>query len=411
MGTTTIKYWLDVRWRSALVAGLSFFLFISIGYPAIAKYASIVIDAENGRVFHETNADTRNYPASLTKMMTLYLLFEKIEAGEMTLSSKMKVSARASRQPSSKMWLAPRSTITAEEAILALIVRSANDVAVVVAEHIGKTERNFAKVMTTKATELGMSSTTFRNASGLPNRGQLSTARDMAVLAQRLMSDFPQFYEYFSRTRFTYNGTTFRGHNKFMSQYAGADGLKTGYISASGYNLAASAKRDNSRLIGVVFGGKSARQRDNHLASLMDDGFKAAALYGLPPYPARKPLMMADRNGTLIPTSITVKPVDRPNFEVLQSETWGIQIGAYSISDVAHQKANEAVALIKATYAAVVSRIEPVTVKGKQLYRAQVVGLTQSETRRACELMKKAPHQCLVVAPEFATVDRKTNAG
>ena len=202
-------------------------------YSAWAKYASIIIDAETGRVFHEINADTRNYPASLTKMMTLYLLFEQIEAGEMTLGSEMKVSARASRQPSSKMWLAPGSTISAETAILALIVRSANDVAVVVAEHIGKSERGFAKMMTAKAQELGMTRTTFRNASGLPNRGQLSTARDMGLLAQRLMNDFPQHYHYFSRTTFTYNGTTFRGHNKFMSRYAGADGLKTGYINAS----------------------------------------------------------------------------------------------------------------------------------------------------------------------------------
>ena len=379
-------------------------------YSAWAKYASIIMDAETGRVFHEINADTRNYPASLTKMMTLYLLFEQIEAGEMTLGSEMKVSARASRQPSSKMWLAPGSTISAETAILALIVRSANDVAVVVAEHIGKSERGFAKMMTAKAQELGMTRTTFRNASGLPNRGQLSTARDMGLLAQRLMNDFPQHYHYFSRTTFTYNGTTFRGHNKFMSRYAGADGLKTGYINASGYNLAASAKRDGSRLIGVVFGGKSAGQRDSHLATLMDKGFVTAAEYGRPPYPARKPLLIA-QNGRLVPTSVTVKPKTKPDHEALASESWGIQIGAYSVSDVAHQKANEAVGMIKTTFSAVVSRIEPVTVRGKQLFRAQVVGLAQADTRKACELMQRAPHQCLIVAPELATVPTPQRAG
>lgn len=396
--------------RAVLAVAFSFFAFISMPYEASAKYASIIFDAETGRVFHEINADTRNYPASLTKMMTLYLLFEEIEAGEMTLKSRMKVSARASRQPSSKMWLDPGSTITVETAIVALIVRSANDVAVVVAEHLGKTERNFAKLMTAKAKELGMDRTTFRNASGLPNRGQLSTARDMGQLAQRLMNDFPQYYHFFGRTKFTHNGTTFRGHNKFMSRYAGADGLKTGYINASGYNLAASAKRDGNRLIGVVFGGKSARQRDRHLASLMDDGFVAAAEYGRPPYPARKPLMMA-QNGKLVPTSLTVKPRAKPNYEVLHAEAWGIQVGAYSISDVAHQKANEAVDMIKATFTAVVSRIEPVTVKGKQLFRAQVVGLTQADTRKACELMNRAPHQCLVVAPKFATRPGDQQAG
>ncbi|MBT6960661.1 MAG: D-alanyl-D-alanine carboxypeptidase, partial [Rhodospirillaceae bacterium] len=146
---------------------------MSFAWPALAKYASVVIDAETGRVYHEVNADTRNYPASLTKMMTLYMLFDAIEQGEMTLKSKLKVSARASRQPSSKMWLDPGSYMTAEDAILGLVVRSANDVAVVVAEHLGKTERKFAKKMTKKAKAIGMTRTNFRNASGLPNRGQL----------------------------------------------------------------------------------------------------------------------------------------------------------------------------------------------------------------------------------------------
>jgi len=314
----------------------------------------------------------------------------------------MTVSARAARQPSSKMWLAPGSKITAEDAILALIVRSANDVAVVVAEHLGKTERNFGKMMTKKAQELGMTRTIFRNASGLPNRGQLSTARDMAVLSQRLMNDFPQYYSYFSRTKFTYAGKTFRGHNKFMSRYAGADGLKTGYINASGFNLAASAKRDGHRLIGVVFGGKSANQRDRHLASLMDKGFVAADEYDRPPYPARRPLMMADASGELVPTAITIKPRTKPDIAVLQSEAWGIQIGAYSISDVAQQKADEAASVVKETFQAAFGRIEPILAGGKQLFRAQIMGLTEADTRAACKLMDRAPHQCLIVAPEFA---------
>lgn len=385
-----------------LVACAAFLVVFSMTWPAAAKYASIIIDAETGRIYHEVNADTRNYPASLTKMMTLYLLFEQIEQGEMSLNSKMKVSARASRQPSSKMWLDPGSTISAETAILGLVVRSANDVAVVVAEHLGKTERSFAKKMTAKAKELGMTRTNFRNASGLPNRAQLSTARDMAVLSQRLMNDFPQFYKYFARTKFTYAGKTFRGHNKFMDRYDGADGLKTGYINASGFNLAASARRDGDRLIGVVFGGKSAKQRDRHLASLMDKGFVDAAEFDRPPYPARKPLMIASADGQLVPAGITVKPRTKPNVELLRTEAWGIQIGAYSISDVAHKKANEAATIIKKTYQAAFSRIEPVVVSGKQLYRAQIMGLKEAETRTACRLMDRPPHQCMVVAPEFA---------
>ena len=380
------------RLRRPVLAGAAFLLIVSMAWPVWAKYASIVMDAQSGRVFHEINVDTRNYPASLTKMMTLYLLFEQIDQGDMTLKSAMKVSARASRQPRSKMWLAPGSKISTETAILALVVRSANDVAVVVAEHLGKTERKFAVKMTKKAKELGMTRTTFRNASGLPNRGQLSTARDMATLAQRLMNDFPQFYHYFSRTKFTYAGQTHRGHNKFMSRYAGADGLKTGYISASGFNLAASARRDDHRLIGVVFGGKSAKQRDRHLATLMDKGFADAAKYGQPPYPARKPLMMAQSNGQLVPTAVTVKPRTKPDAELLQAEAWGIQIGAYSISDVAQKKANEAVVLIKDSFATAFGRIEPVIVKGKQLFRAQIMGLTEAETWQACRLMDGAPH-------------------
>lgn len=397
--------------RGFTIAGAVFLLLISNTWPAFAKYASVVMDAETGRVYHEVNADTRNYPASLTKMMTLYMLFDKIEQNEMTLKTKMKVSARASRQPSSKMWLAPGSKISAEDAILGLVVRSANDVAVVVAEHLGKTERNFAKQMTKKAKDLGMKNTNFRNASGLPNRSQLSTAHDMAILAQRLMSDFPQYYGYFSKTKFTYAGTTYRGHNKFMSRYAGADGLKTGYINASGFNLAGSAKRDGTRLIGVVFGGKSARQRDAHLATLMDKGFVEAAEYDRPPYPARKPLMMVVADGSLVPSGITIKPRGKPNVEILRSEAWGIQIGAFSISDIAQQKANDAATVVKEIFAAAFGRIVPVKVSGKQLYRAQIMGLTEADTRKACQIMERAPHQCLIVAPEYARADRIDNSG
>ena len=397
--------------RVSLISAVTFLLLFSMAWPVSAKYASFVMDAQTGRVYHEINADTRNYPASLTKMMTLYMLFEEIDQGRMTLKSKMKVSARASRQPRSKMWLAPGSTITAETAILALVVRSANDVAVVVAEHLGKTERSFAKVMTKKARALGMKRTNFRNASGLPNRGQLSTARDMAILAQHLMNDFPQFYHYFSRAEFTHAGNSYRGHNKFMKRYTGADGLKTGYISASGYNLAASARRDNHRLIGIVFGGKSARQRDRHLATLMDKGFVDAAEYGLPPYPARKPLMVAEADGQLVPSQVTIKPRSKPDVEILQSEAWGIQIGAYSISDVAQQKANEATAVVKETFTTAFSRIEPVTVSGKQLFRAQIMGLKEAETRTACRIMERAPHQCLVIGPEIVQLAHKEPAG
>ena len=244
---------------------------------AHARYASIVIDAETGEVLRSRNADIRRYPASLTKMMTLYLLFEAVDDGKLNLKSKLKVSKRAAGQSPSKLGLRAGSTIRVEDAIKALIVKSANDIAVVVAEALGGTEVEFAKKMTRKAKALGMSRTTFRNASGLPNRKQRSTARDMARLAQALLQDFPEHYHYFDDQRFRYRGRVHRSPNRLLSRYRGMDGIKTGYIRASGFNLAASAEREDRRVIAVVFGGKTSRSRNAHIANLLDLGFTRIA--------------------------------------------------------------------------------------------------------------------------------------
>ena len=244
---------------------------------AQARYASIVIDAETGEVLRSRSADVRRYPASLTKMMTLYLLFEAIEDGKLSLDSKLKVSKRAAGQSPSKLGLRAGSTIRAEDAIKSLIVKSANDIAVVVAEALGGTEIEFARIMTRKAQELGMSRTTFRNASGLPNRKQRSTARDMSRLAQALMRDFPDRYHYFDDQRFSYKGRVHRTPNKLLARYRGMDGIKTGYIRASGFNLVASAERDGRRVIAVVFGGKTPNSRNAHMANLLDLGFTRIA--------------------------------------------------------------------------------------------------------------------------------------
>ena len=244
---------------------------------AHARYASIVIDAETGEVLRSRNADIRRYPASLTKMMTLYLLFEAVDNGKLSLDSKLKVSKRAAGQSPSKLGLRAGSTIRVEDAIKALIVKSANDIAVVVAEALGGTEIEFARKMTRKAKALGMSRTAFRNASGLPNRKQRSTARDMAALAQALMRDFPHRYHYFDDRRFRYRGREHRSPNRLLSRYRGMDGIKTGYIRASGFNLVASAERDGRRVIAVVFGGKTARSRNAHMANLLDLGFTRIA--------------------------------------------------------------------------------------------------------------------------------------
>ena len=244
---------------------------------AEARYASIVIDAETGEVLRSRSADVRRYPASLTKMMTLYLLFEAIDDGKLNLASKLKVSKRAAGQSPSKLGLRAGSTIRVEDAIKSLIVKSANDIAVVVAEALGGTEVEFARIMTRKAQELGMSRTNFRNASGLPNRKQRSTARDMAQLARALMRDFPDRYHYFDDQRFSYKGRVHRTPNKLLGRYRGMDGIKTGYIRASGFNLVASAERDGRRVIAVVFGGKTPRSRNAHMANLLDLGFTRIA--------------------------------------------------------------------------------------------------------------------------------------
>ena len=244
---------------------------------AQARYASIVIDAETSEVLRSRNADIRRYPASLTKMMTLYLLFEAVDNGKLSLDSKLKVSKRAAGQSPSKLGLRAGSTIRVEDAIKALIVKSANDIAVVVAEALGGTEVEFARKMTRKAKALGMSRTTFRNASGLPNRKQRSTARDMARLAQALQQDFPHRYHYFDDQRFRYRGRVHRSPNRLLGRYRGMDGVKTGYIRASGFNLAASAERDGRRVIAVVFGGKTSRSRNAHMANLLDLGFTRIA--------------------------------------------------------------------------------------------------------------------------------------
>ncbi|MDA8004267.1 MAG: D-alanyl-D-alanine carboxypeptidase [Alphaproteobacteria bacterium] len=240
---------------------------------AEARYASIVIEAESGRVLHAVNADTKNYPASLTKMMTLYMTFDALERGELSLNDKLKVSRRAAGMTPSKLGLGAGTSIAVEDAIYALVTKSANDVAVVLAERLGGTEIEFAKMMTSRARDLGMKSTSFRNASGLPNRGQLSTAHDMARLSQALLYDHGAHYHYFATKSFRWGGRVYRSHNRLLDKLPGTDGLKTGYIRASGFNIAASTERGGVRLITVVFGGQTGALRDAHARRLTEAAF------------------------------------------------------------------------------------------------------------------------------------------
>lgn len=242
--------------------------------PQPDRYGSIVIDAQSGYVLSEKNPDKKLFPASLTKMMTLYLTFEAIEKGTLTKYQRIPVSANAQYQPPSKLGLEAGFSIRVEDGILALVTRSANDAAVVLGEAVGGSQSRFARLMTFKAQQLGMRNTRFANASGLHDPEQYSSPRDMAILSQALMRDFPRYYRYFSTPSFTYNGITSLNHNKLMATYPGMDGLKTGYVYASGYNLAASAVQGNKRLIGVVFGGRTSASRNSTMRDLLDAGFE-----------------------------------------------------------------------------------------------------------------------------------------
>src|SRR5689334_9392984 len=244
--------------------------------------SSIVIDGETGKVLSEHNADLPNYPASLTKMMTLYLLFESVEQGKVKLDQRFTVSRWAAAQAPSKLGLVEGQSIAVRELILAIVTKSANDAAVTVAENMAGSEAAFAERMTQKARALGMTSTAYRNASGLPHPAQLTTARDLVKLARALYRDFPHEYAYFATEEFTYNGITHVNHNHLMHSFEGMYGIKTGYIRASGFNLAASAVRDNRRLIGVVMGGLTAHARDMEMARLLNTAFASRDSAPLP---------------------------------------------------------------------------------------------------------------------------------
>lgn len=236
-----------------------------------APYADIVVDANSGAVLHATNPDARRHPASLTKIMTLYLLFEQLEAGKLKLDSAMKVSAEAASQTPTKLGLKPGATLTVEDAIKGMVTRSANDAAVVVAEAIAGSESEFAKLMTRKAQALGMKGTVYKNASGLPDDNQVTTARDQSILGRAIQERFPRYYKYFSTRSFTFRGQTITNHNHLLGKVEGVDGIKTGYINASGFNLVTSVHRGNRYLVAVVMGGSSGASRDARMRELINE--------------------------------------------------------------------------------------------------------------------------------------------
>lgn len=401
--------------RGCLVLAVLLFLSLVNQVQANPRYSSIVIDADTGEVLHESNADATRYPASLTKMMTLYMLFEAIEQHKMTLDTRMKVSIHAASMPQTNIGLRTGDSISVREAISALIVRSANDVAAVVAEALGSSEANFGRMMTDKARRLGMHSTTFRNASGLPNGEQKTTARDLVTLSTRLMKDFPKHYHYFSTQSFSYKGTTYNSHNRMVRNTPGVDGLKTGFIRASGFNVATSAKRGNRRVVAVVMGGQTAVARDQHMVQLLDRSFnqghathvasnakntptapaaKVIRISASVPAPDPKPSSDLEKKAESVIRTIASSQTQLQMQKVAMqmNDGWAVQIGSFYEPDRAHAHAQAAALWIPGEV--VVTEVE---ISNRKLYRARLVGLQESQARTACQNLARQGMECLVV--------------
>ncbi|SFK37391.1 D-alanyl-D-alanine carboxypeptidase [Nitrosomonas aestuarii] len=409
------------RRKYGLVLIVLLLLTLASQVQANPRYASIVINADTGAVLHESNADASRYPASLTKMMTLYMLFEAMKQGKITLNTQMPVSAYAASKPQTNIGLRAGDYIRVRDAIPALIVRSANDVAAVIAEALGTSEANFGRMMTDKARNFGMRSTTFRNASGLPDNEQKTTARDMATLSVRLMKDFPQHYHYFSTRSFAYKGITYNSHNRMVRNTQGVDGLKTGFIRASGFNVATSAKRGDRRVIAVVMGGQTAASRDQHMAQLLDRSFKQFSTTQMAGMSANKGDRKDSQHGnptSLITTEAPI-PVVKPNSIVAgdgpdpaailrgelsvvtaaqhqpvraSNDTWGVQIGSYYEHDRAQAQAKAATRWVAGEVAVV-----EVEISNRRLYRARLIGLQRNQAHNACQSLSRHGMDCMVV--------------
>ncbi|MBC7906759.1 MAG: D-alanyl-D-alanine carboxypeptidase [Rhodospirillaceae bacterium] len=378
-----------------------------------SRYGAIVLDHDTGNVLYSVNPDRRSYPASLTKVMTLYLMFDALESGRMTLDSTMPVSAHASAQSPSKLNLVPGNRISVEDAVLALVTKSANDVAVVIAEALGGSEEDFAELMTRKARQIGMAGTTYQNASGLPNLAQVSTPRDQATLARALIRNHGKYYHYFSTRQFRWRGQPISTHNRLMLRYQGADGIKTGYINASGFNLMASAKRDNRRLIGVVFGGDTAAWRDKNMAQILDKGFARAN------GPDIRTAKVEDEDRADLDNLIASAKGGKPAAKVVKAKavtkvaqrrreddegdtdpvSWTIQVGAFNDYKPAHLAATSAAKKL----GGLVSRATIAVDKSKQgkqnLFRARLSGFTEDQARAACKRLSRAKKDCKVIQP------------
>jgi D-alanyl-D-alanine carboxypeptidase len=389
--------------------------FLCATAEAAVRNASIIIDADTGEVLQEANADVSTYPASLTKMMTLYLVFEAKRDGKLKLDQQLPVSAHAASRAPSKLGLMPGETIAVRDAILGLVTKSANDVASVVAEALGGSEDAFAERMTVKAHKLGMRNTVFYNASGLPNRTEnRTTARDLATLARALYRDFPEDYRYFSTREFTWRGAVIANHNHLMNSFEGMDGIKTGYINASGFNLAASAVRNQRRLIGVVMGGQSARARDLRMAALLNEGF-AHSRGRIVAAKAEEPAIeSAETPVAEAPPTMSLSPIgraeaapangrralaERSPVERASADRWSIQLGAFAQRTAAERAAHGPLAKLQPVKGRHLEVIAPEKADKEPLYRVRLVSLSKHEADKACRALHHKHQMCTVVAP------------
>ena len=379
------------------------------------RYASIVVDADTLEIVHARQIDEMRFPASLTKAMTLYLTFDALNAGTLRLNEPVKVSAIAARTPPTKLGLRTGQTITVENLIQAVAVKSANDAAVVLAERLAGSEANFAVQMTAKARSLGMTKTTFMTANGLPHPEQKTSARDMAKLASNILKNHRRYYHYFGQERFRYGGRTYKNTNGLLHWLDGVDGFKTGFTRDSGYNLIVSAQRDGRRLIAVVLGGASGAARNSHMQTLIERGFDVmgvALAKPLPPVtvkreklPPRKAPQIAStpRVSTAVKLrgrgekAVTITNDKSLRLAEYKKETsWGIQVGAFLKKDEAEAQ----ISAIGGLHVLSKSRpnVRPLTRNGQTLYRARFDGLSVKDAQAACKVLAKLTSGCLIVA-------------
>ena len=396
---------------------------ISAVQASAARYADIVVDVATGKVLHAEDPDGLRYPASLTKMMTLYLAFDALRAGRLRLDTPLVVSAHAAGQSPSSTYSPPGTVLSVEEVIYAVAIKSANDAAVVMAEAIAGSESEFAEQMTRRARQLGMRSTTFANASGLPNPRQKTTARDLATLAIALLRDHPDRYHYFSAQSFYFQGKLIPSHNRLNASYEGADGIKTGFINASGFNLVTSAKRDGRRLVGVVLGGTSSSARDARMVQLLDhgfaranDGFAGAAMASLKS--VKLPSLVGTAEAAPAPVPAPAPAKQKPAAKVVANlspvvdadanngtdRDWSIQVGAFNRPALAQKQLADATKLAPRLLGGRATAVLPIHVKGKDMHRARVVGLSEREARDACRALAKADQVCAVLPPSASRI-------